>query len=86
MHALSNALLPFITAIGLSLPSLVVGAVFIETIFSWPGMGTLYLDAVMSRDYPLIMGMNLISASVILLANLLTDITYAYVDPRIRFS
>ena len=86
VHALRNALLPVITAIGLSLPSLVVGAVFMETIFSRPGMGTLYLDAVMSRDYPLIMGMNLISASVILLTNLLTDITYAYVDPRIRYS
>ncbi len=86
VHALRNALLPVITAIGLSLPGLVVGAVFMETIFSWPGMGTLYLDAVMSRDYPLIMGMNLISASVILMTNLLTDITYAYVDPRIRYS
>ncbi|HEX9118555.1 MAG TPA: ABC transporter permease, partial [Anaerolineae bacterium] len=84
-HVLRNALLPVVTAVGLSLPSLVVGAVFMETIFSWPGMGTLYLDAVQARDYPLIMGMNLVSASVILLTNLLTDVAYAYVDPRIRY-
>jgi peptide/nickel transport system permease protein len=84
-HALRNALLPVVTNIGLSLPSLVVGAVFIETIFSWPGMGSLYLDAVQSRDYALIMGMNLVTATVILMANLVTDVTYAFVDPRIRY-
>jgi peptide/nickel transport system permease protein len=84
VHALSNALLPIVTVIGLSLPAMVVGAVFIETIFSWPGMGTLYLDAVQSRDYPLIMGMNLVTSVVILLTNLITDVVYAVVDPRIR--
>ncbi|MBM4429634.1 MAG: ABC transporter permease [Chloroflexi bacterium] len=85
VHALRNALLPVVTVIGLSLPNLVVGAVFIETIFSWPGMGTLYLDAVGSRDYPLIMGMNLVTSIVILLTNLATDVAYAFVDPRIRY-
>lgn len=84
-HAVPNALLPVITMIGLSVPSLVVGAVFIETIFSWPGMGTLYLDAVASRDVPLIMGMNTVIAIVVLAANLLTDLAYGLIDPRIRY-
>lgn len=84
-HAVPNALLPVITMIGLSVPSLVVGAVFIETIFSWPGMGTLYLDAVASRDVPLIMGMNTVIAIVVLAANMVTDLAYGSIDPRIRY-
>lgn len=84
-HALPNALIPVITVIGLSLPVLVVGAVFTETIFSWPGMGTLYLTAVNSRDVPLVMGLNLFIAVVVLSANLLTDLAYGWVDPRIRY-
>lgn len=84
-HALPNALIPVITVIGLSLPVLVVGAVFTETIFSWPGMGTLYLTAVNSRDVPLVMGLNLFIAVVVLTVNLLTDLTYGLVDPRIRY-
>lgn len=84
-HTVPNALLPVITMIGLSVPNLVVGAVFIETIFSWPGMGTLYLDAVSGRDVPLIMGMNTVIAVVVLAANLLTDLAYGLVDPRIRY-
>lgn len=85
VHALRNALLPVVTAIGLNLPGLVIGAVFIETIFSWPGMGTLYLDAVQSRDYPLILAMNVVIGTAILVANLVTDIAYAWIDPRIRY-
>ena len=85
IHALRNALLPLITVIGLSLPSLFVGAVFIETIFTWPGMGTLFIDGVNSRDFPLIMGIILITATAVLLANLLTDVVYALIDPRIRY-
>jgi peptide/nickel transport system permease protein len=84
-HALPNALIPVITVIGLSLPVLVVGAVFTETIFSWPGMGTLYLTAVNSRDVPLVMGLNLFIAVVVLAANILTDLAYGLVDPRIRY-
>jgi peptide/nickel transport system permease protein len=84
-HALPNALIPVITVIGLSLPVLVVGAVFTETIFSWPGMGTLYLIAVNSRDVPLVMGLNLFIAVVVLAANLFTDLAYGLVDPRIRY-
>ncbi len=84
-HSFPNAMLPVITLLGLSLPTLVVGAVFTETIFSWPGMGTLYLEAVNGRDVPLLMGMNLVIALVVLAANLLTDIAYALADPRIRY-
>jgi peptide/nickel transport system permease protein len=84
-HTVPNAILPVITIIGVSIPNLVVGAVFTETIFSWPGMGTLYLEGVRGRDVPLLMGMNLVIAAAVLLANLITDITYAVVDPRIRY-
>lgn len=84
-HALRNALLPVVTIIGLSVPQLIVGAVFLETIYTWPGMGTLYYDAVVSRDFPIIMGANLIIAVIVLVANLLTDVVYSVVDPRIRY-
>jgi peptide/nickel transport system permease protein len=84
-HALRNALLPVVTIIGTYLPALLGGAVFIESIFSWPGMGRLYLDGVESRDYPLIMGLTLVLAVAILIANLLTDLAYALIDPRIRY-
>jgi peptide/nickel transport system permease protein len=84
-HMVPNAILPVITMIGFSVPNLVVGAVFTETIFSWPGMGTLYKDAVQGRDVPLLMGMNLVIAIVVLLANIATDLAYAVVDPRIRY-
>ncbi len=84
-HALRNALLPIITIIGANVSTLVGGAVFLESIFSWPGMGRLYLDGIEGRDYPLIMGITLVLATVILLANLLTDVAYAVIDPRIRY-
>lgn len=84
-HALRNSLLPVITILGLRIPSLFGGAIIIETIFNWPGMGTLYMDGVTTRDYPLIMSMVLISALVIVISNLLTDITYAFIDPRVRY-
>ena len=84
-HALRNALLPVITIIGLRLPSLFGGAIVIETIFNWPGMGRLYLDGVTTRDIPLVMSMVLISALVIVVSNLITDLTYAIADPRVRY-
>ncbi len=84
-HTLRNAILPLVTVIGLSVPTLVAGALFIETIYSWPGMGSLFVDAVSARDYPMVMGIMLVSAIVVLLANLLTDLTYGVVDPRIRY-
>lgn len=85
VHALRNALLPVVTIIGAYIPNLLGGAVFIESIFAWPGMGRLFIDGVESRDYPLIMGLTLILAMVILAANLLTDVAYALIDPRIRY-
>jgi len=84
-HALRNALIPVITIIGLDIPYLIGGAVIIESIFAWPGMGTYSLGAINARDYPVIMGVNFVVALVVLLSNLLTDITYALVDPRIRY-
>jgi peptide/nickel transport system permease protein len=84
-HALRNALIPVITVVGLTFSQFVAGAVFLETIFAWPGMGRLYYDAVIARDFPIIMGANLVIAAVVLLANLVTDITYAVVDPRVRY-
>ncbi len=84
-HALRNALIPIITILGLSLPDLFGGAFIIETIFAWPGMGRLGVTAIFSRNYPLIMGIVVFSAVLIVLGNLLADIGYALVDPRIRY-
>lgn len=84
-HALRNALIPVITIIGLDIPYLIGGTVIIEFIFAWPGMGTYSLGAITARDYPVIMGVNFMVALVVLLSNLITDITYALVDPRIRY-
>ncbi|HSW35570.1 MAG TPA: ABC transporter permease [Candidatus Limnocylindrales bacterium] len=83
-HALRNALIPVITILGLSLPYLFSGAILTEVVFAWPGMGSLSVEAVMTRDYPLLMGINLILAMLVILGNLLADIFYAVVDPRIR--
>jgi peptide/nickel transport system permease protein len=84
-HALRNALLPVITNIGLTIPFLFAGAVVTETIFSWPGMGRLYIEAVSHYDYPVLMGVLIISALIVLLANLVADVAYAVVDPRVRY-
>lgn len=83
-HALRNALLPVITILGLSVPGLIGGSVIFETIFAIPGMGKLFFDGVMMRDYPLIMGILVMGAVLTLLGNLLADICYALADPRIR--
>ena len=83
-HALRNALLPVITILCLSIPGLIGGSVIFETIFGIPGMGQLSFQAIMSRDYPVIMGLLLITSILTLLANLLADICYAIADPRIR--
>jgi peptide/nickel transport system permease protein len=85
-HVLRNALLPLITVGGLMVPSLLAGSVVVESVFNWPGMGLLYLEAVTGRDYGTIMALVLITAVIVLLANLLTDLAYAVVDPRIRYS
>ncbi len=83
-HALRNALLPVITILGLSVPGLIGGSVIFETIFAIPGMGKLFYDGVMMRDYPLIMGILVIGAILTLVGNLLADLGYALADPRIR--
>jgi peptide/nickel transport system permease protein len=85
-HALRNALIPLVTVVALGLPRLLGGTVIVEAIFAWPGMGTLAITAVRGRDYPVIMAINLISAMTILLSNLLADVIYAVIDPRIKYS
>lgn len=83
-HAMRNALLPIVTVIGMQIPMLFGGAVIIEQVFSWPGLGLMTMTAIMGRDYPVIMGVCLLSAVVVLISNLLTDILYALVDPTIQ--
>ena len=84
-HALRNALVPLVTLLALDLPYIFGGAIFVEILFSWPGMGRLYYQAALQRDYPVLMAVLIIGASFIILSNLLADIVYAYLDPRIRF-
>lgn len=84
-HALRNALLPLVTLMALDLPTVFGGAVFIETIFSWPGMGRLFWDAAKGRDYPILLAVMMIYAALTLLFNLLADILYGFLDPRIRY-
>jgi peptide/nickel transport system permease protein len=84
-HALKNALLPVITIVGLNVRTLIAGAVLTETVFAWPGLGRLTYDAIFARDYPVLMGMFVFAGTAVVLANILTDLTYAYLDPRIRF-
>lgn len=85
-HALRNALVPIVTVIGMEIPTLFGGAVIIEQVFSWPGLGLMTMSAITSRDYPVIMGVCLLSAVVVLIANLITDILYALVDPTIQLN
>jgi peptide/nickel transport system permease protein len=84
-HALMNALIPIITLLGLYLPFLMSGAVVTETIFAWPGMGRLTVGAIFARDYPIVMAANLIAGVMVVAGNLLADVLYAVVDPRIRY-
>jgi len=84
-HALRNGILPVITVISLQLPHLVGGSVIIEQVFYWQGAGLLAINAVLERDYPTIMAFNLMSATVVLLANLAADVAYAIADPRIHY-
>jgi len=84
-HVLRNSLLPLITLLGLSLPALISGSVIIESIFAIPGMGRLFFESVMSRDYPVIMGILTIGALLTMLGNFFADVAYAIVDPRIRY-
>lgn len=85
-HALRNALVPIVTVIGMEIPVLFGGAVIVEQVFSWPGLGLMTMSAITARDYPVIMGVCLLSAVVVLVANLITDILYALVDPTIQLN
>lgn len=84
-YALKNSLIPIITLFGLSFPFLVSGALLTEVIFSWPGMGRLTYGAILARDYPLIIGASILSSAMVLFGNLIADILYFIVDPRIRY-
>jgi peptide/nickel transport system permease protein len=85
-HAFRNTLIPLVTMLGLTLPSLLSGAVIIEQIYSWPGMGLLFFESILGRDYPTIMGLTLVFSILTLLGTLLADVLYAVVDPRISYS
>ena len=83
-HAFRNALLPLITLLGLVLPGLLSGSVIIERIFAWPGLGRLYFDSILSRDYPVVLALSLVGAVATLAVTLAADIAYAVADPRVR--
>jgi ABC-type dipeptide/oligopeptide/nickel transport system permease component len=84
-HALKNAMLPVVTVLGLQLAGLLGGAVVTETIFSWPGVGRLAVDAIRTRDFPVVQGAVLVVSLAFVLVNLVVDVLYAYLDPRIRY-
>jgi peptide/nickel transport system permease protein len=84
-HGLRNGLIPIVTIIGLMLPTFVGGAVIVESLFSWPGIGKLFIDSVFERDYPVIMGITMLGAVLTLVGNLVADLLYAALDPRIEY-
>jgi peptide/nickel transport system permease protein len=83
-HALRNALIPIITIVGLDFPFLLSGAVVVETVFAWPGMGRVAVDAAFQRDYPMFLAVNILFAAIVVVGNLVADILYAVSDPRVR--
>ena len=85
VHALKNAILPVITVIGLNLRTLIAGAVLTETVFAWPGIGRLTYEAIFARDYPVLMGILIVIGITVVIANILTDIAYSWLDPRVRY-
>ena len=84
-HALKNALIPLVTIFALDFPFMFAGSLYVELLFSWPGMGRLYYDAATFRDYPILLAILIIGASIIIISNLLADIAYALLDPRVRY-
>jgi peptide/nickel transport system permease protein len=84
-HALRNAILPLVTLIALDLPTLFAGALFVETIFSWPGMGRLFWDAARGRDYPVLLGVVMITAVLIIVCNIIADLAYGFLDPQVKY-
>jgi len=85
-HALRNALIPLVTVMALDVPTYFTGALLVEVVFSWPGMGRLFFDGLNARDYILLQGILLIAAALIFLGNLVADLVYGLLDPRIRYS
>ncbi|HZT99595.1 MAG TPA: ABC transporter permease, partial [Ktedonobacteraceae bacterium] len=85
IHALRNAVIPVLTIVGLQVGAILTGAFIVETIFLWPGIGQLAITSILSKDYPVVQGVVLLSALSYMIANLLVDISYAFLDPRIRF-
>jgi ABC-type dipeptide/oligopeptide/nickel transport system permease component len=85
-HAFRNAMIPIITLAGLQLVLMINVAVVVEVIFSWPGVGRLLMEGLLSRDFPVVQGVVLLAGSMIVIVNLMVDILYAYVDPRIRLT
>jgi len=85
-HALKNALIPLVTLAGLQLPLVFSGALVTETIFTWPGMGRLFVDSIGYRDYPVLMGLLMFTALLVVLGNLVADLVYGAIDPRVRLS
>ncbi len=85
-HILKNAILPVITVVGMSIPNLVGGAIIVESVFAWPGIGRLGYDAVLRRDYPTIMALTVLTAAFVMIVNLVVDVVYSMVDPRIAYS
>jgi len=84
-HALRNALLPLVTIVALDMPYLIAGSLYVEILFSWPGMGRLYYQAAMDRDYPVLMAILTLGTVAVVISNLLADLIYAYLDPRIHY-
>jgi peptide/nickel transport system permease protein len=82
-HVLRNAMVPFLTVVAIDIPLYLTGAVVTETVFSWPGMGRLFFDSLGKRDYPVLMGVLLLGAVLIVIGNLIADLLYAVLDPRI---
>ena len=85
VHAMKNALIPVVTVTGVTLANVITGAFFVERIYGVPGIGRQFIDSVTGRDYPLLLGIVLVFAVVIMIVNLLTDLSYGYLDPRIRY-
>lgn len=85
-HVLRNALVPFVTVVSIDIPLYLTGAVLTETVFSWPGMGRLFYDALTKRDYPVLMGILILGAVLIVLGNLIADLIYGVLDPRIKYA
>ena len=84
-HAMKNAMIPVVTMIGMQIPGILNGAVIMETIFALPGVGYYIVEGVRTRDYTVIQGVNLFLAAALMVVNLVTDLTYAWLDPRIRY-